>query len=139
MKFQKVFLASALVFTSIIGTSVIDTPKVEASSITAQGTSAHAIKGVGDRSSNINGAGQYGRVTLVLNDPRGGAFVTVKKVVSWGSDKEVATYKITNDDILNYNTVVTGNVWLEKGELYYIEVSVRNDASASASFTNYNY
>ncbi|KIZ27408.1 hypothetical protein SK30_26095 [Bacillus cereus] len=59
-------LIDALAFTGIVGTSIIDMPKVEATSasVTAQQTSSRLVDGLTYPSSKINGAGQYGRITL---------------------------------------------------------------------------
>ncbi|MGN4741404.1 hypothetical protein [Bacillus cereus group sp. MYBK227-1] len=138
LKFQKVFLAGALAFTGIVGTSIIDTPKVEAASITAQQTTSHLVDSAGNPSSKINGAGQYGRITLQCGTIYPGwQKLVLKKVKGGWFDEEIATLELSGADHANDLHRVSNNVWLEKGELYYIEVT--GEYNATGSLTNYNY
>ncbi|MEI5913557.1 hypothetical protein [Bacillus albus] len=83
-------LAGALAFTGIVGTSIIDAPKVEAASasITAQQTSSRLVDGLTYPSSKINGAGQYGRITLQC----GTIYPGWQKLVLNGKLKEHSLY-----------------------------------------------
>lgn len=138
LKFQKLLLAGALAFTGIVGTSIIDTPKVEAASITAQQTTSHLVDGAGNPSSKINGAGQYGRITLQCGSIYPGwKKLVLKKVKGGWFDEEIATLELSGADHANDLHRVSNNVWLEKGALYYIEVI--GQYNATGSLTNYNY
>ncbi|HDR4457156.1 MULTISPECIES: hypothetical protein [Bacillus] len=140
LKFQKVLLAGALAFTGIVGTSIIDTPKVEAASasVTAQQTTSRLVDGAGNPSSKINGAGQYGRITLQCGTIYPGwQKLVLKKVKGGWFDEEIATLELSGADHANDLHRVSNNVWLEKGELYYIEVIGLYNATGSLS--NYNY
>ncbi|HDR7001276.1 TPA: hypothetical protein QCW13_004399 [Bacillus cereus] len=123
-----------------MGTSIIDTPKVEAASasVKAQQTSSHLVDGVGRPSSKINGAGQYGRITLQCGTiyPADLKLVLMKVREGW-FDEEIATLELSETDHGQDLHRVSNNVWLEKGSLYYIEVSGKYNATGS--LTNYNY
>ncbi|RFB42593.1 hypothetical protein [Bacillus sp. dmp10] len=140
LKFQKVLLAGALAFTGIVGTSIIDTPKIEAASasITAQQTSSRLVDGLTYPSSKINGAGQYGRITLQCGTIYPGwQKLVLKKAKDGWFDEEIATLELSETDHTQGLHRVSNNVWLEKGALYYIEVKGTYDATGSLS--NYNY
>ncbi|HDR6958213.1 TPA: hypothetical protein QCV97_006024 [Bacillus cereus] len=140
LKFQKVLLAGALAFTGIVGTSIIDTPKVEAASasVTAQQTTSRLVDGLTHPSSKINGAGQYGRITLQCGTIYPGwQKLVLKKVKDGWFDEEITTLELSGADHAAGQHRKTNNVWLEKGALYYIEVI--GEYNATGSLTNYNY
>ncbi|HDR4873350.1 TPA: hypothetical protein QCR24_004220 [Bacillus cereus] len=140
LKFQKVLLAGALAFTGIVGTSIIDTPKVEAAAapVKAQQTSSRLVDGLTYPSSKINGAGQYGRITLQCGSIYPGwQKLVLKKVKEGWFDEEIATLELSSTDHADNLHRVSNNVWLEKGSLYYIEVI--GEYNATGSLSNYNY
>ncbi|RAT95955.1 hypothetical protein [Brevibacillus sp. Leaf182] len=156
-KINKVVLAGTLALTGIVGfspnvsatskveatTSKVEatTSNVEAASISPQQTSAHAKNGYSATSSKINGAGQYGRINLQIEsvDHLTATTARVMKVVAWGADQEVASVQISYVDYDNGIYNKSTDVWLEKGALYYIDLSVENNGSSSAGLSNYTW
>lgn len=145
-KISKVVLASTLALTGIVGLFPVNISKAnvadsqaEVASITPQQTYADAKKGQSAKSSNINGAGQYGRINLTIENNVTSATARVMKVVSWGFDQEIASVSINYEDSYNGIRSATKDVWLESGTLYYIELNVSQDQNASAGLSNYTW